>query len=376
MWSPQRYLAKGRTLGRTPSVLAAAVAQIRRAKSQKPPLPAILSLGHLAKKAGVEYSALRNYSARSASEPYLRFTIRKRSGGRRYISVPDRNLKRVQSWIARQLLRQIPVHPASSAFGPDDSTVKCAAQHCGARWLVKLDIADFFGSISEIQVYRVFRSLKYSPLVSLELARICTDRVPQSEKYRMSAWQSKGKNYKVGAYQQHVLGRLPQGAPTSPALSNLAMRQLDTEIFRIASEYGLTYTRYSDDMTFSTTEDFSRVLGVEVISKVARALKRNGLFLNKKKSTIVPPGARKVVLGLLVDREAPALPREFKDRLRQHIYHLKKHGIDNHVARREFDSIGGAYRYLLGTINYAHMVDAEFAANIRAEFDNLPWPGT
>lgn len=375
MWSPQRYLAEGRKLGRAQNVLAAAVAQIQRVKSHKPPLPAILSLAHLARRAGVEYGVLWNYAARSATEPYLRFSIRKRSGGLRRISVPEPDLKRVQSWLASQVLKNAPVHSASYAFGQGDSTVKCASKHCGAKWLVKIDIADFFGSISEIQVYRVFRSLGYAPLVSFELARICTDRVPQSEKYRLAAWRSKEKGYVVAPYQQKVLGRLPQGAPSSPALSNLAMRQLDEEIAAIAKKHGLTYTRYSDDMTFSTTGEFSRARGTELIAQVAQALKEKGLFLNRRKSAIIPPGARKVVLGLLVDRQIPALPREFKEKLRQHLYHLGSKGIDCHVARREFDSVGGAYRYLLGTINYANMVDAEFAAEMRTRFEKLPWPG-
>lgn len=375
MWSPQRYLDAGKKLGRDPRVLSAAVAQIQRSLARKPPVPAILSLSHLAKKAGVEYKALRHYAARSASAPYLRFTIRKRSGGLRHISVPKPDLKRVQSWIAREVLRNIPVHAASHAFGPDDSIVKCAALHCGARWLIKIDVADFFGSVTEIQAYRIFRSLDYNPLISLEMARICTDRVPHSAKYDIASWQTKGKKYSIESYSQKVLGRLPQGAPSSPMLSNLAMRELDEVILQIARKHGMAYTRYSDDMTFSTRGDYSRDRGVQLIAGVALALKKQGLFLNRKKSKIVPPGARKVVLGLIVDRDMPALSREFKDGLRQHIYYLGKHGISNHVSRREFDSIGGAYRHLLGKINYAHMVDAKFSWEMRESFNSLPWPG-
>jgi RNA-directed DNA polymerase len=89
----------------------------------------------------------------------------------------------------------------------------------------------------------------------------------------------------------------------------------------------------------------------------------------------VPPGAWKGVLGLIVDREMPALSREFKDGLRQHIYYLGKHGISNHVSRREFDSIKGAYRHLLGKINYASMVEAKFSSEMRMSFIKLPWPG-
>jgi RNA-directed DNA polymerase len=102
----------------------------------------------------------------------------------------------------RQLsyLRNIPVHTASHAFGPNDSIVRCAALHCGARWLIKIDIADFFGSVTEIQAYRVFRSLNYNPLVSLEMARICTDRVPHSAKYDLAFWKIRDKTYPIESY--------------------------------------------------------------------------------------------------------------------------------------------------------------------------------
>jgi RNA-directed DNA polymerase len=153
------------------------------------------------------------------------------------------------------------------------------------------------------------------------------------------------------------------------------MREVDAEIDAVAKEHGLLFTRYSDDMTFSTKNSYSRAEAVVLISDVAQILKSKGLFLNRKKTVIVPPGARKIVLGLLVDRDTPNLPREFKDRMRQHLYYLKNHGIQQHIARREFDSVGGAYRHLLGLINYANMVDSEYAEKLRTEFDSLPWPG-
>lgn len=375
MWSPQLYLENGKKAGLAPQVLQSALKQIQRARSNKPPVPPILSLGHLAKHTDLEYKTLRRYASRGGTDPYLRFTIAKRSGGVRHIAVPEPKLKQVQAWIAKEVLSKVAVHPASHAFGLGDSTVKCASVHCGASWLVKIDIADFFGSVTEIQAWRAFRSLGYNPLVSLELARICTDRIPHSAKYELPAWKVHGSPYSITAYQAQVLGRLPQGAPTSPMLSNLTMREVDQEIAVIASKFKVRYTRYSDDMNFSTTGEFSRADGHKLIQEIAKTLMKRGLFLNRKKSAVIPPGARKVVLGLLVDRQVPTLPRDFKDRLKQHLYHLQKHGIEAHATRREFDSVGGMYRHLQGTINYANMVDSVFAAKMRSLFESLPWPG-
>ena len=376
MWSSQRYLKEGRALRIDEKVLLAAVAEINRISRSRPSIPPILSLGHLAKLSGVSYETLRACAERSLDESYRTFFIRKRTGGYRKISVPRAELKQVQAWIATKLLRVQPVHSASHAFSPFDSTIKCASVHCGAKWLIKMDIADFFGSITEIQVYRVFQNIGYNRLISFEMARLCTDKVNQSGKYDFDSWKVKKFDYKISYYQQRVFGRLPQGAPTSPMLANLVMFSVDEEIANIASQNHLLYTRYSDDLTFSTSREFSRQSANSFIDEVAKILKKYGLFPNKKKTTVVPPGARKIVLGLLVDRATPALTREFKDKIRQHLFYLlKPNGLQQHLGVRGFDSIGGLYRHLLGLINYANMVDPVFSEKMKIEFDKVAWPG-
>jgi len=375
MWSPQHYLDRGREKGRTDSVLKEGLRQIRRAKEGRPPLPAVLTLCHLAKRLDLSYGTLRHYVARQAIDPYRQFRIRKHSGGYRRICVPDENLKQVQSWIANHVLRNVPAHPCSQAFSPGDSIVKCASRHAGARWLVKLDVADFFGSITEIQVSRVFRSLGYNKLVSFELARLCTYLPWDSAKHRMPAWKVRSRNTAIEVYRQNHLGRLPQGASTSPMLANLAMRQVDEALRLIAEERGLIYSRYSDDMTFSTDAEFSREDAKRLIQAVADELKARGLFLNRSKTKVVHPGARRIVLGLLVDGPQPVLSRAFRDNLRQHFHYLKKFGVDEHVRARNFDSAGGLYRHLRGLVDFASMVDARYGASVRGELDSVRWPG-
>src|SRR5262249_15519185 len=134
-------------------------------------LPAILTLNHLAVRAGVPHGTLRTYVGRG-TDPYLVFHIRKHSGGFRTICVPDWPLARVQRWLATRLLNHVRPHSNSFAYAPDTSIVRCARMHCGCRWLVKMDISRFFESISEIQVCRVFRQLGYRPLVAFQLARL------------------------------------------------------------------------------------------------------------------------------------------------------------------------------------------------------------
>jgi len=221
----------------------------------------------------IEFRALRDFVRRS-EDPYTGFRIKKRRGGIRNIVSPNLQLKRVQRWLARHVLSRVPPHEASKAYAPKCSTVDVARLHCGSRWLVKIDITSFFESVSEIDVYNVFRSLEYSSLVSFELARICT-RLTRSLRHKKSPWLVRYRRAVITTYWQDQLGHLPQGAPTSPMLANLVMREADELISKLAQESGLLYTRYSDDLIFSTTnEDFTRADAEALVRNVEGILAR------------------------------------------------------------------------------------------------------
>lgn len=374
MWSPQRYLLNGQQRGRPAPALNEGVRQIQLLRQHSPPLPAILTLCHLAERTGISYEHLRAVVGRAGERSNYRiFSVRKRSGGWRRISVPEPKLKIAQAWLAQHVLSRVAPHPASHAFAPGNSTVACAEKHSGARWLIKMDVADFFGSITEIQVYRVFRSLGYNALVSFELTGLCTDTPRSSTKYALKSWQVNHPRSSIEPYKRKHLGRLPQGAPSSPMLANLAMRCVDISLSELAKSHGLIYTRYSDDITFSTAGNLSRPVAGVIVRAAAALLKMHGLYPNRAKTAIVHPGARRVVLGLLVNETYPRLTREFRDRLRQHFYFLEKRGIQNHMEARNFDSVGGLYRHLRGLIDYANMVDQPYAEGLVRRLKALPW---
>ncbi len=373
MWSSQQYVEVGRQLGHSSELLERAVAQIEAVIDPAPHPPALLSLRHLAERAQVPYLNLRRFVTHDV-EAYRRFGIRKRSGGIRIIHVPEPNLLNAQRWLAKHVLSNIPVHHRSFAFAPGSSIVECAAKHCGAQWLIKLDVSGFFSSISELQIYRIFRSLHYQPLIAFELARLCTFASESSPRYQLGNWRN-WHDYKIHAYSHRGQGYLPQGAPTSPMLSNLAMRELDEILMNLGAEYGLYYTRYSDDMTFSTrSRHYSRTRAMELTRKVRDRLLAAGLHLNGGKTTIVPPGSRKVVLGLLVDGSAPALPREFRSRLRQHLHYLGKYGPIKHAQARNFDTVSGMRRHIRGLIDFAMMVDSTYTSELLDKFNGIVWP--
>jgi hypothetical protein len=161
-------------------------------------------------------------------------------------------------------------------------------------------------------------------------------------------------------------------------LANLACRNLDVALQEIAAKYDLTYTRYADDIAFSTDrKDFSRSEATQVIGTVRAALGKVGLSPNNTKTIVAPPGARKIFLGLLVDSDTPRLTKSFKARIRQHLYYLtKKEGVSPaaHAKRRGFASVGGFRNHLMGLLAYASQVEPEYAAECQAKLSTVMWP--
>lgn len=376
MWSSHHYKTKGLELGRTNVLLENGIEQTEAVFEMDEQLPSVLTLNHLSVRTSVSLEQLRRYIDRSDTDSYKKFSIAKRSGGRRFIKVPAPPLHYVQRWIHEHILEPIPAHKASFAFIRKKSIRDCAAQHCGAKWLIKLDIVNFFETVSEIQVFEAINSLGYQPLISFELARLCTIASPNHSPRRLlENWRVKKKYKAITEYDQLLLGYLPQGAPSSPLLSNLVMRECDNKISIIAKKYKLKFTRYSDDITLSTrSSKFTRKIAKEVVKEVSQILSKQGYLPHFKKTKIIPTGAKKLVLGLNVDGSMPLLQKEYKDRIRQHLYYLKKLGPVNHVLARGFDSIWGFKAHLRGMIDYANMIEPSYAKDRLDEFKAIDWP--
>ena len=340
---------------------------------QREGLPAVLTLKHLCLHADVGYGVLRKIVSRR-HDPYRTFRVRKRAGGYRRICVPEPGLLRVQRWLARHVLRARGSHPASYAYAPGDSPRKCAAMHCGARWLIRVDVRRFFESVTEVQAYRVFRGFGYPALVSFEMARLSTRVSSRGRRSRKPQYRDHGREYVIGHYRNHRLGHLPQGAPTSPMLANHAVAPLDRRIEREAGAAGLLYTRYSDDLTFSTdAPEFRRKHAREFLRHIFPLMNESGLRPHQSKTRIVPPGARKLVLGLCVNEATPRLPKEVRQKLEVHVHCLERFGPEEHRKARGFDSVLGMRRHLLGRIKYAESVQPRFGRALRDRFEAIEW---
>lgn len=382
-WKPQHYRrAPGASKVSIP-VLAAAIATGEKTVAVHPSLPPILTLKHLAHLTAVPYKHLRDYVSRDI-EAYRIYRVRKR--GRpgtptsfRVICVPPPSLAIAQKWIAQHVLAKAKPHSASTAFAPGCQLADAAKPHCASRWLIKVDVQRFFESISEIDCYRVFRRLGYQPLVSLELSRLCT-RVGRFNGMRHGVkWWRKAsiKRSKIVRYASERLGHLPQGAATSPMLANLMMRNADELLTSMAGDLGMTYTRYADDLTFSTVSPtFERETARRVINEIYQVLRRYGLTPNLAKTKIVPPRSRKIVLGLQVDQDEPRLTRAFKMKMRMHLHYLEREDIGplKHAERRGFSAVAGMRNHLMGLAAYASQIEPVYGKELKDRLEKLDWP--
>ena len=386
-WSPQHFRRSAETAKRDPALIQNALAAADFIRSVNPALPPVFTLGHLASLTGTDHFQLRSVVRRDQPDPYRLFRIQKRpsfDGERRFrvITVPQPHLLRVQRWITQAILAKALPHHASVAFSKGNRLLDAAAVHCECRWLIKLDVTNFFESISEIMVYRVFRSLGYQPLISFEMTRLSTRLGGSSVRKRGERWRAHVKPREIQSYDVYRpfggprVGHLPQGAPTSPMLANLAMRSFDAELEKLAANHGLRYTRYADDLTLSTKGNFTRDQAAHVIGLAYEAMGRVGLSPNATKTRVTPPGSRKMVLGLLVDGEEPRLPREFKETMRRHLHYLGRADIGPvaHALARGFASTIGMRHHIEGLLSFAKQIEPLYAAECKRKFGSIDWP--
>ncbi|TNF78765.1 RNA-directed DNA polymerase [Pseudomonas sp. ICMP22404] len=382
-WTPQHYRrAKGAETVAA-QVMEAAIAASQKTVAVHPSLPPILTLKHLAHLTQVPYKHLRDYVTRE-TESYKIFRVRKRARpgqptAFRVICVPPPSLSVAQRWIAQHVLAKARPHAASTAFARNCRLIDAASPHCASRWLIKIDVQRFFESISEIDCYRVFRNLGYQPLVSFELTRLCTrngnfSRIRRAIKWRRKVSLSKSK---IPKYASRDIGHLPQGAATSPMLANLAMIEADNLITELAGRFGLTYTRYADDLTLSTTDvAFKREQARRTVNEVYRILYQFGLNPNLAKTTISSPRSRKVVLGLQVAQESPRLTRTFKMKIRMHLHYLEREDVGplKHAERRGFSAVAGMRNHLMGLAAYAIQIEPDYGEAVKARLEAVKWP--
>lgn len=275
---------------------------------------------------GVEVNRLEEI-LNNVSGHYQEFWMRKRSGGYRMISAPDKDLQAIQSTIYSRILSSVTiVHPAAVGFRCGRSVVDNAAPHLGKRYVLKMDIHDFFGSIRSPRVRQTFKKIGYPENVSKVLGALC-------------------------CLHRH----LPQGAPTSPALRNIVGYEMDRKLAALAAEYGLTYTRYADDLTFSG-DVFPKE---QIIPQVKRIIRDEKFEPNHKKTHFMNQSSRKIITGVSVASGVKlTIPKSKKREIRKNVYFILTKGLAEH--QRRIGSHDPAYlKRLIGMLCYWRAIEPD-----------------
>lgn len=260
----------------------------------------------------------------SVHEHYRKVSIEKKDGGYRELSVPDQLLKSIQRSINSKLLWMENVSKFATAYIPGGSTLRNAKPHVGNPIVLKLDIRHFFDSILYSTVKeKAFPADRYSEQNRVLLTLLCV-------------------------YHD----ALPQGAPTSPAISNIIMCDFDNAVGSWCAARGIVYTRYCDDMTFSGE------FNPQVVKAFVRSeLRKIGFFLNDKKTVALNNGQRHTITGVVANDHL-RVSSDYKRKIRQELFYCRKYGIVDHLQRTGVDPDPEHYRLvLLGRVNYALSID-------------------
>ena len=283
----------------------------------------IIDVEHFSLLLGIENEVLCRM-INSPEKFYREFTIKKRNGGERIITAPYPSLMSVQQWIYKNiLLRTTNFQPQAKGFVPGLSILDNAIPHLKRSQVLKMDITDFFPSIGINRIIRIFKKLGYHHKLAYALAALC-------------------------CYHN----RLPQGAPTSPILSNIVMRHLDRRLDGLSKRFNLTYTRYADDLTFS-----GEYIPLKFIEYVQLIIENGGFIVNLGKTKLLQKNAKKIITGVSITSGIPTIPKKLKRRLRQEAFYIHKYGYNQHIKHCKHN-IDPAYKLrLLGKFSYWNSIE-------------------
>ena len=271
---------------------------------------------------------------------YITFSIPKRSGGKRLIMAPKRRLKAIQRRLLTLLVEKLPVSEYAHAFRRGRNIRTGAEPHVGKRFVLKLDLKDFFPSVTAARVRGLLIAYGYSFPVATTLAVLMTE----SERQPV---ELDGDLFHVPVGLRHCV----QGAPTSPGLCNAILLRLDRRLAGFAKKHSLTFTRYADDLSFSG--DLDRAQAAKLHSTVCRIVSEEGFQVNTAKTRFMSRGARQTVTGVVVN-QILGLSRQERRRLRAAAHQLQAKTEPERIVR------------LQGKVAYLSMLNPAQAAPFKA----------
>jgi len=289
----------------------------------------------------------------------------KAGGGLRLIEAPKPRLRAAQRALLEAVLTRIPPHDAAHGFRRGRSVRSHAAAHAGARVVLRLDLEAFFARVAAGRVYGVFRAAGYPEPVAHLLTALCTNVVPRGEWERAAEVATGPAHGRLG--RALATPHLPQGAPTSPALANLAAFGLDVRLAALAAGLGASYTRYADDLAFSGGEEVL-VAAPALRAAAARIAREEGFRVNPAKGALMTAAGRQRVCGMVVNVR-PNVARPEYDALKAILHNAARRGPagENRAGARDFRA------HLLGRIAWVEALNPARGAKLRARFAAIAW---
>lgn len=334
----------------------------REERIEKNGIPDFITPNELATALGLNISKLRWLTFHRDAATYIHyhcFDVPKKSGGVRSIWAPNNLLKEKQRWVLDNIIHKIPVHGAAHGFVPGCSIFSNAKMHINSKYIISMDIKNFFPSFTFKRVKGIFRQIGYLDGIATLLALLCTEAPREVVEYD-------GKKYFVAVGDRC----LPQGSPASPGLTNIACMRLDRRLDGLAAKFGWTYTRYADDITFSTTDDSAQK--VDLLKEfIVSIVEDEGFEIHGDKTSVMGRSTRQKVTGLVVnDEKDPRTPTEVRRMLRAAI-----HNLETGKGFQEGENLST----LMGYASFVYSTNPEEGEKLLqelAKFENIPSQNT
>jgi retron-type reverse transcriptase len=314
------------------------------------------------------FADLRRWERKNANEPLRHYRyqwISKKRGKRRLLECPKPRLKAIQRKLLDEILAKLPTHEAAHGFCRGRSVATSLQPHVGRDVVLTIDLRHFFPSVQVRKVNAIFRTIGYPEEAARILTGLCTNSVPEKVLRLKRSFRAGSPN--LGTSQLYRDVHLPQGAPTSPALANLAAFRLDRRLTGLASKFGAFYTRYADDLTFSGDLDFGSALA-RFQNLVRGIIIDEGFELRYRKTRVMTQGHRQQVTGLVLN-EHLNVQRKSYDTLKAILYNSVRLG----PSSQNLEAIANFDAHLRGRIAWVNCVNAVRGAKLQALYEKIDW---
>jgi hypothetical protein len=336
-------------------------------------IPPIQNVGELAEFLNLP-SKFIDWLAAHRHSHYCVKLIRKRSNGLRLLEAPKTKLKLVQHRIVNDILNSVPAHSAAHGFVRKRSAVSYVQPHVNKSVVLRMDLKDFFPTISASRVFGLFRSLGYPHAVTHLLCNLCTTitTIDVLEDAMGALMQTIGYSAQEFAARERMRSlycqrHLPQGAPTSPTLANSIAYRLDCRLSGLAAAAGVAYSRYADDLLFSGSDEFGRTVKSFAVQVGAIALDE-GFDVNFHKTRIMRRSIRQFAAGIVLNQRTN-IRRDEYDQLKATLHNCAQ----GTPAEQNRESRSNFRMHLLGRINWVKQLNPARGAKLAMVFERIEW---